>query len=157
MLAASIALLMTCSAAFADGHAAALILSNIIISEDKVMGTDQVFEGFVVTVFDPDAPTGSGWWHWSVFNIPADVTSLAATTNADAGLPEGAVALKNDYGAVGFGGACPLAGEMHRYAFTVYALPTMLELDGSVSNALLGFTTKSQAIASSKITAVYHR
>lgn len=179
-IAAGFAVLISSQTAFADAHSSKLTLSSITISEGEVMGADQVFEGFgcsggnmspdlawenapegtesfVVTVYDPDAPTGSGWWHWSVFNIPADVTSLDAGTMADAGLPEGAVELTNDYGAVGFGGACPPAGEVHRYEFTVYALPTMLELDGSVSNALLGFMTKSQAIASSKITAVYHR
>jgi Raf kinase inhibitor-like YbhB/YbcL family protein len=180
ILATSAALLISTSASFADGHAASLTLSSSTISEGAVMGADQVFEGFgctggnmspdltwanapegtesfVVTVYDPDAPTGSGWWHWSVFNIPADVTSLAAGMTADVGLPDGAVELVNDYGATGFGGACPPAGEMHRYQFTVHALPVMLDFDASVSNALLGFMTQSQAIASSKITAVYHR
>lgn len=110
-------------------------------------------ESFAVTVYDPDAPTGSGWWHWFAFNIPADVTELPA----GAGVPEGTVELTNDYGAVGFGGACPPPGEVHRYQFTVHALGTTLELDDSVSNALAGFMVNANSLASASITAVYTR
>lgn len=110
-------------------------------------------ESFAVTVYDPDAPTGSGWWHWFAFNIPADITSLPG---GDA-LPEGAVELTNDYGATGFGGACPPPGEVHRYMFTVHALGTVLEIDGSVSNALAGFMVNANSLASATITAVHTR
>ncbi len=110
-------------------------------------------KSFAVTVYDPDAPTGSGWWHWFAFNIPAEVSEL----QAGASLPDGAVALKNDYGATGFGGACPPPGEVHRYQFTVHALSTALEIDASVSNALAGFMVNANSIASSTITAVYAR
>ncbi len=110
-------------------------------------------KSFAITAYDPDAPTGSGWWHWFAFNIPAEVTSL----NTGEALPDGSVELVNDYGSRGFGGACPPAGEVHRYQFTVHALPTMLEIDGSVSNALAGFMVRANAIASSTITAVYNR
>ena len=110
-------------------------------------------ESFAVTVYDPDAPTGSGWWHWFAFNIPADATELPA----GAALPEGAVELTNDYGTVGFGGACPPPGEVHRYEFTVHALGTTLEIDGSVSNALAGFMVNANSLGSASITAVYNR
>ncbi|MEM7806101.1 MAG: YbhB/YbcL family Raf kinase inhibitor-like protein [Pseudomonadota bacterium] len=151
-------------------------LTSSAIAEGQALDAAQVFEGFgctggnaapdlvwsgapegtksfAVTVYDPDAPTGSGWWHWFAFNIPADVTAL----KAGGAMPEGAIELKNDYGMVGFGGACPPPGEVHRYQFTVYALGTVLEIDGNVSNALAGYMVKANSLASATITAVYTR
>lgn len=116
-------------------------------------GAPEGTKSFAVTVYDPDAPTGSGWWHWFVFNIPADVTDLPS----GAELAANAVELKNDYGASGFGGACPPPGEVHRYQFTLHALGAKLEIDGSVSNALAGFMVNANSLASSTITAVYTR
>ena len=114
-------------------------------------GAPEGTESFAVTAYDPDAPTGSGWWHWFAFNIPADVTSLGGSNDVPA------VQLTNDYGATGFGGACPPPGEVHRYEFTVHALGTMLAIDNSVSNALAGYMVNANSIASSTITAVYTR
>lgn len=113
-------------------------------------GAPEGTESFAITVYDPDAPTGSGWWHWFAFNIPADITELKSGEVAG-------VQLTNDYGAEGFGGACPPPGEVHRYQFTVHALGTMLEIDNSVSNALAGFMVNANSLASSTITAVYNR
>jgi Raf kinase inhibitor-like YbhB/YbcL family protein len=113
-------------------------------------GAPEGTESFAITVYDPDAPTGSGWWHWFAFNIPADITEMESGDVAG-------VQLTNDYGAQGFGGACPPAGEVHRYEFTVHALGTMLEIDNSVSNALAGFMVNANSLASSTITAVYNR
>lgn len=113
-------------------------------------GAPEGTESFAITVYDPDAPTGSGWWHWFAFNIPADVSELASGDVAG-------VQLTNDYGVTGFGGACPPPGEVHRYEFTVHALGTMLEIDSSVSNALAGFMVNANSLASSTITAVYNR
>jgi Raf kinase inhibitor-like YbhB/YbcL family protein len=116
-------------------------------------GAPEGTQSFAVTVYDPDAPTGSGWWHWFAFNIPADVMELPG---GDA-MPAGAIELANDYGATGFGGACPPPGDVHRYQFTVHALGTTLDLDDSVSNALAGFMVNANSLASSTITAVYNR
>ena len=94
-------------------------------------------KSFAVTVYDPDAPTGSGWWHWVIFNIPAGVNEL----KADAGrieknlAPAGSIQSVTDFGKPGFGGACPPQGDKaHRYIFTVYALSVAkLDLDEKTS------------------------
>jgi Raf kinase inhibitor-like YbhB/YbcL family protein len=100
-------------------------------------------KSYAVTVYDPDAPTGSGFWHWAVYNIPASVTSLAADAgNPDAGLlPPGAVTLPNEVRLERFLGAAPPPGHgEHRYFFTVTALDVdTLELDPGTTPAVLGF------------------
>jgi len=81
-------------------------------------GAPQAAKSYAILAFDPDAPTGSGWWHWVVFNIPAGTSRVSTGTP-----PRGAVEGRNDFGLVGYGGACPPAGGgVHRYQFTVYAL-----------------------------------
>ena len=113
---------------------------------------------FAVTAYDPDAPTGSGWWHWTVVNIAQQVTGLAAGAGDknNAKLPAGAIQGRNDFGYAGFGGACPPAGDKpHRYRFTVWALDTpTLPIDGEASGALVGFMLHSHAIASAQLTAL---
>lgn len=179
-LAAFATFLLASNAAVATETETAFKLSSPDISEGQTLDADFVFKGFgceggnvspalswqgapegtksfAVTVYDPDAPTGSGWWHWFAFNIPADVTSLPKNTTAGSGLPDGALELGNDYGTTGFGGACPPPGEVHRYKFTIHALGTVLDLDANVSNALAGYMVNANSIASSTITAVYHR
>jgi len=118
-------------------------------------------KSFAVTVYDPDAPTGSGWWHWIIFNIPASSTEL----KADAGRPEkklapaGSVQSITDYGAPGFGGACPPEGDKaHRYVFTVYALKSAkLDLDEKASPAMVGFYLNNNTIAKASLIAYYQR
>ena len=78
-------------------------------------------KSFAVTVFDPDAP-GEGWWHWTVVNIPAEVTKIPEGASNFKTLPDGAIEGKTDFGKTGYGGACPPPGKPHRYIFTVYAL-----------------------------------
>ena len=78
-------------------------------------------KSFAVTVFDPDA-SEEGWWHWTVVNIPADVTKITEGASNLKRLPDGAVEGKTDFGSTGYGGACPPPGKPHRYIFTVYAL-----------------------------------
>lgn len=99
-------------------------------------------KSFAVTCYDPDAPTQSGWWHWAVLNIPAEVTELATDAgNGSAGLPEGAITLRNDAGFAGYLGAAPPQGHgEHRYFFMVHAVDTeKLDVDADGTPALLGF------------------
>ena len=115
--------------------------------------------GFAVTCFDPDAPTGCGWWHWIVLDIPASVTALprGAGVEGGAGLPEGAWHLTNSYGSAAFGGAAPPPGDYpHKYFFAVHALdvPT-LGIDRSVSQEVAGFTLTAHTIARGLLVPTY--
>lgn len=113
---------------------------------------------FAVTAYDPDAPTGSGWWHWNVVNIPATVSEIRQGASTTGDMPAGARETANDYGVTGFGGACPPAGEVHRYVFTVHALGVeQLDLPEGASNALTGFMIGANTLATARITAVYNR
>ena len=116
-------------------------------------------QSFVITAYDPDAPTGSGWWHWVAFDIPADVNALDQGAGSEGGeMPAGAVQSRTDFGSTGFGGACPPPGEVHRYEFTVHALGVeSLGLDENASAALVGFMTGANSLGSADITAVYTR
>jgi Raf kinase inhibitor-like YbhB/YbcL family protein len=160
----------------------ALELSSADIGEGKLLASAQVFNGFgceggnrspelkwsdvpagtksfAVTVYDPDAPTGSGWWHWVVYDIPAAAHGLpggagVATMPASQGRQA-----RTDYGTKAFGGACPPAGDKpHRYIFTVYALKTpKLGVPEDASPALIGFMLRDQVLARATITAQYSR
>lgn len=100
-------------------------------------------KSFVVTCYDPDAPTVSGFWHWTVYDVPANITSLVTDAGNTSGtlLPEGAKMLKNDAGFAGFCGAAPPPGHgKHRYIFCVSALPVeQLPIDEQTSNAVCHF------------------
>jgi len=116
---------------------------------------------FAVTCHDPDAPTGSGFWHWAVVDIPVDVTVLAAGAgDADgAGLPEGAITLPNDAGLVRYLGAAPPEGHgVHHYQFVVHAVDVeRLGVPKGATPAFLGFNLFSHTLAQARITAVYER
>ncbi|MDL4820406.1 YbhB/YbcL family Raf kinase inhibitor-like protein [Actinomadura opuntiae] len=109
---------------------------------------------FAVTCYDPDAPTGSGFWHWSLFDIPADVTELptgAGTADSKVG-----VHARNDYGTKEFGGAAPPPGDPHRYVFTVHALDVeSLGLDSDTSPAVVGFNITAHTLARATIVPEY--
>src|SRR5579872_3915579 len=98
-------------------------------------------KSFVLTVYDPDAPTGSGFWHWVMFNIPASTTGLAQGQGVPGKEPQGAVQSTTDFGAPGFGGPCPPKGDKpHHYIFTLFALKTdKLDLPATATPAIVGF------------------
>jgi Raf kinase inhibitor-like YbhB/YbcL family protein len=118
-------------------------------------------KSFAVTVYDPDAPTGSGWWHWSVINLPADVSSLESDAGAAGGanLPKGASHIRIDYGVAAWGGMCPPPGDKpHRYVFTVHALKTdKLEIPADATAALTGYMINANALGKASFTATYGR
>jgi hypothetical protein len=132
-------------------------ISPALSWKDAPKGT----KSFALTVYDPDAPTGSGWWHWVVFNLPATVTSLPADAGnaAKALMPKGAVQSLTSYGKGGFGGACPPAGDRaHRYVFIVYALDVeALDLDASAMPALVGYMLNAHAIEKASLISYYGR
>lgn len=164
-------------------QAADFTLSSPQLTEGTTIGTEQVFNGFgcsganvspqldwsgapqetksfAVTVYDPDAPTGSGWWHWVIFNIPTEVRSLARNAGAlQSGLaPAGSVQSRTDFGSPGYGGPCPPPGKPHRYVFTVYALKTeKITLDPQTSAAMVGFSLNANKLDSASLTATYGR
>lgn len=115
-------------------------------------------KSFAITAYDPDAPTGSGWWHWVVYNIPADVQALP--TGASAGdMPAGAVQGRTDFGTHGYGGPCPPEGDKaHRYIFTVFALDVPeLKLPKDASAAMVGFNLNAHALTKAHFQSLYSR
>tara|TARA_B100000287_G_scaffold338703_1_gene324744 strand:- start:898 stop:1434 length:537 start_codon:yes stop_codon:yes gene_type:complete len=162
--------------AFAD-----FSLSSNDIKPGKMMAMEQVYNGFgctgknlspqlswdkapsgtksfAITAYDPDAPTGSGWWHWIAFNIPASVNSLDSGASGNS-MPAGTVESRTDYGSTGFGGACPPAGDKaHRYQFTVFALDVeKLDLATDSSGALVGFYLNAHALGKASVEGLYKR
>lgn len=118
-------------------------------------------KSFALNVYDPDAPTGSGWWHWVVVNMPATTTSLpkGAGTADGAKLPPGALQVRTDFGAPGYGGACPPKGDHpHRYIFTIYALDLdKLDVTAESSPALIGFYLNFHTLAKGSLMGLYKR
>lgn len=118
-------------------------------------------KSFALMVYDPDAPTGSGWWHWIVYNIPAKVNSLPAGAGKAEGslLPQGAVQSNTDFGSHGYGGPCPPKGDKpHRYVFTIFALKVeKLQLPPNASGAMVGFVVRQNAIGKTSLTGYYGR
>jgi Raf kinase inhibitor-like YbhB/YbcL family protein len=165
-------------------HASDFVLSSPTIEPGSTLGEDHVFNGFgcsgknqspalkwtagpketksyAVTVYDPDAPTGSGWWHWVVYNIPANVTELAAGAGdaTQQHLPAGAKQGRTDFGTHEFGGACPPQGDKpHRYVFTVHALKTeKIDVPEEASAAMVGFMIHANLAGKASFTAKFGR
>jgi Raf kinase inhibitor-like YbhB/YbcL family protein len=180
---AAIAGLALASAIGVAAAADAFKLQSPTVTPNGMLSTDQVYSGFgcsgknispalswsgapsgtksfALTVYDPDAPTGSGWWHWVVYNIPATVTELPAGAGNPGGkLPAGAVQGHTDFPTPGFGGACPPAGDKpHRYLFTVYALKSeKISVPDDATAAMVGFMIRANTLAKSTLTARYGR
>ena len=116
-------------------------------------------KSFAVTCFDPDAPTGSGFWHWVVVNIPPDITSLAAGAGSGEGLPAAALQLRTDYGAHEYGGPCPPEGDHpHCYLFTVHAVGLdALPVDANTSAAVVGFNLHFNTLEKAMLMGLYKR
>jgi len=124
-------------------------------------GAPKGTKGFAVTVYDPDAPTGSGWWHWVIFNLPADTTSLTAGAGKPEGeqAPQGSIQSMTDFGQPGYGGPCPPPGDNpHRYVFTVYALKVdRIPLQKEASGAMVGYYLNQNKLGKASFTAKYGR
>jgi Raf kinase inhibitor-like YbhB/YbcL family protein len=118
-------------------------------------------KSFAITAYDPDAPTGSGWWHWVLINIPVTANNLStgAGNPAKGLLPQKSQTFRTDYGQYEFGGACPPKGDQaHRYQFKVFALNTeTLELPKDATAALVGYYLNSHALETATIEALYKR
>ena len=160
------------SASFKDGD---------YLAKDHVLSTDYGFgceggnksphlrwEGappgtrsFAVTCFDPDAPTGSGFWHWVVVNIPVSVTELPvdAGSAASGKLPAGALQVRTDFGKPGYGGPCPPEGDHpHRYLFTVFAVSLdTLPVTADTSAAVVGFYLNFNTLAKASLMGLFKR
>ena len=116
---------------------------------------------FAVTMYDPDAPTGSGWWHWLLFDIDRKTSSLSQNAG-DPTLniaPKGSIQSVTSFGSKGFGGACPPQGDSpHRYVFTVHALSVRtLGIDENATPALVGYNLNKNTLAKASLIAYYGR
>lgn len=156
-------------------------LTSPQISADAVLSLDQVFNGFgctgknispalnwrnppkgtksfALTMYDPDAPTGSGWWHWVVSDIPASTRSLALGASGTK-MPKGAVESTTDFGKPGYGGACPPPGDKaHRYVITLYALSVpSLEVTPENLPAQVGFGRYGKVLGTAVLTGYFSR
>jgi len=124
-------------------------------------GAPSTTKSYAVTMYDPDAPTGSGWWHWVVYNIPATATKLAAGAGdpMKSLLPPGTTQGRTDFGSPGYGGPCPPKGDKpHHYLITVFALDTdKLDLPASATAAYVGFNLHAHMLATAKLTALFNR
>lgn len=181
-----IAMLVAGVALVATAHAAGpFTLTSDEVKHKGVLADSQVYDGFgchggnvspslawhnaptgtksfAITVYDPDAPTGSGWWHWVMFNLPASTTSLPAGAGDPAGgkAPQGAIQSRTDFGKPGYGGPCPPAGDRpHRYIFSVHALKVdKLEgVDENASAAMVGFMINANQLSKASLQATYGR
>lgn len=122
-------------------------------------GTPQGTQSFAITVFDPDAHNGNGWWHWLTFDIDAKTTSLAPGAGDGVQGPIGSIAAKNSFGDIGYSGPCPPRDDKpHRYVFTIYALKTeKLGLPATADIATIKAALVASTIVSTTLQGQYER
>jgi len=122
-------------------------------------GAPAATKSFAVHCYDPDAPTGSGFWHWVVVNIAANVSELPLGAGNPGGkLPGGALQTRTDFGASGYGGPCPPEGDHpHRYLFTVFAVADMLNVKAETSAAVIGFQLHFKTLEKAEIMGLFKR
>jgi Raf kinase inhibitor-like YbhB/YbcL family protein len=170
------------AAAAAPALAAEFVLSSTEVKSGSPMGLAQAYtacsgqnispalswsgapsgtQSFAVTMYDPDARAGAGWWHWTVFNIPAAVQGLAAGAGSEGSsdLPAGATQGRNDFGVSQYSGPCPPVGDhAHHYEITVYAVKiARLPLDSTASGAAVSAALRSNTLATADIVGRYER
>ncbi len=125
------------------------------------VGTPAGTRSFAITIHDENAPTGSGWWHWLIFDIPAGTGELKADAgNPAKGIaPGGAIQSTTDFGQPGYGGPCPPEGSgIHKYTITIYALKTeKLGLDSKANPALVGFYLQQNVIEKASLVFYYKK
>jgi len=117
-------------------------------------------KSFAITCYDPDAPTGSGFWHWLVVNIPPNVIELVAGAGSAGGkLPSGALQTRTDFGKPGYGGPCPPEGDHpHRYLFSVFAVAKdKIDVSADTSAAVVGFNLHFATLAKAEIMGLFKR
>lgn len=115
-------------------------------------------KSFAITAYDPDAPTGSGWWHWIVYDIDASVNKMERDSGKEVStsMPADAKQGRNDFGYFAYGGACPPAGDAHRYQFNLHALNIeKLPVNKDASAAMLGYFIHMHSIGTAQIEAHY--
>ncbi len=130
------------------------------ISPDlKWSDAPQGTKSFAIIMYDKDAPTGSGWWHWSAFNISASARNITSDASKLKLLPKGTIEGTNDYGTVGYGGACPPRGHGdHTYVITIHALDVeKLDINETTNQAIVGYMINSHTIQKSSIISYYRR
>jgi Raf kinase inhibitor-like YbhB/YbcL family protein len=175
--------LLASSAAGVQAQAAKFTLTSPDIANGKTIATTQVFnsfgcsgsnvspalawsnvpagtKSFALLAYDPDAPTGSGWWHWVAYNIPADATSLPAGAGdpKKSLMPPGVVQGRTDFGTAGYGGPCPPPGKPHHYYFRLYALKVpKLDLPADATAAFVGFNVNANALGKAQLLGLYGR
>jgi Raf kinase inhibitor-like YbhB/YbcL family protein len=185
MICKSLTLVASFALFAANAFASDFTLTSPDITHGKPLSINQVFNGFgctgknhspalvwqnapkgtkafALSVYDPDAPTGSGWWHWVVYNVPATTTALPENAGSVGSklLPKDAEQARTDFGEKAFGGACPPVGDKpHRYQFTVTALKDFVPLQPTEnpSPAMVGYYVNQLALGKATITATYGR
>jgi Raf kinase inhibitor-like YbhB/YbcL family protein len=169
--------------AAAEGATGKFTLTSTNVSAGGTIANQQVFNGFgcsggnispalswsnppagtksfALLMHDPDAPTGSGWWHWVVYNLPATLSSLPAGAGDPQKnlLPAGAVQGRSDFGTPGYGGPCPPPGSPHHYYLRLYALKVpKLDVPADATAAFIGFTVRAHSLAMAELMGLYGR